>query len=133
MWFNPLFFQSLTVSPNMNVKQFNLVFKKIIIIIYVLILGLTGFLSLHRLSSSCGECGVLSRCGVRASHCDGFSCCTAWTQEHLSLSSCGSWAPERRLSSCGLVAPRHVGSSRIRARWNPCLLHWQADSLPLSC
>ena len=30
----------------------------------------------------------------------------------------------------GLVAPRHVGSSWIRS--NPCLLHWQADSLPLS-
>ena len=30
----------------------------------------------------------------------------------------------------GLVAPRHVGSSWIRS--NPCLLHWQVDSLPLS-
>ena len=30
----------------------------------------------------------------------------------------------------GLVTPRHVGSSWIRS--NPCLLHWQPDSLPLS-
>ena len=29
----------------------------------------------------------------------------------------------------GLVAPQHVGSSRIRDR--TCLLHWQVDSLPL--
>ena len=29
----------------------------------------------------------------------------------------------------GLVTPRHVGSSLIRS--NPCLLHWQPDSLPL--
>ena len=34
------------------------------------------------------------------------------------LSSSGSWALERRLSSCGalgLVAPQHVGSSQTRA------------------
>ena len=47
------------------------------------------------------------------------------------LSSCGSQALEHRLSSCGtlgLVAPRHVGSSRseerrvgkeCRSRWSP--------------
>ena len=37
---------------------------------------------------------------------------------HTGFSSCGSWAPEHRLSTCGtwgLVAPRHVGSSRTRA------------------
>ena len=42
------------------------------------------------------------------------------------LSSCGSWAPERRLSSCGargLVAPPHVGSSWTRDQINvPCIL-----------
>ena len=41
------------------------------------------------------------------------------------LSSCGSWVLECRLSSCGatgLIAPRHVGSSRLRA-WTcvPCI------------
>ena len=25
--------------------------------------------------SSCGEQGLLSSCGMRASHCSGFSCC----------------------------------------------------------
>ena len=30
------------------------------------------------------------------------------------LSSCVSWALEHRLNSCGIVAPGHVGSSRIR-------------------
>ena len=45
---------------------------------------------------------------------------------HMGFSSCGSQAVERRLSSCGarrgLVAPRHVGSSRSRA-WThvPCV------------
>ena len=50
-------------------------------------------------------------CGVRASHCGGFSCCGAWALgTHASvvvvceLSSCGSQALERRLSSCGAQA-----------------------------
>ena len=31
-----------------------------------------------RAFSSCGERGLLSGCGMRASHCSGFSCCRAW-------------------------------------------------------
>ena len=33
---------------------------------------------LHRLSSSCGEWGLLSSCSAQASHCSGFSCSGAW-------------------------------------------------------
>ena len=51
------------------------------------------------------------RCGVRASHCGGFSCCRAralgvWASVVVAhgLSSCGSWALERRLSSFGTWA-----------------------------
>ena len=83
------------------------------------------FIAVHGLFSSCGEqgllfvavCGLLiavaSRCGARA--------LGAWASVVVAcgLSSCGSQALERRLSSCGwrtgLVAPRHVGSSRTRA------------------
>ena len=50
-------------------------------------------------------------CGARASHCGGFSCCRAralglWASIVVArmLSSCGSWAPEHRLSSCGARA-----------------------------
>ena len=50
-------------------------------------------------------------CNARASHCGGFSCCGAWTLGAWvsvavahGLSSCGSWAPESRLSSCGTQA-----------------------------
>ena len=32
------------------------------------------------LFSSCGEQGLLSSCGVRASHCGGFSCCGTWAR-----------------------------------------------------
>ena len=50
-------------------------------------------------------------CGAWASHCGGFSCCGAWTLGARAsvvvacgLSSCGSQALERRLSSCGAWA-----------------------------
>ena len=49
------------------------------------------------------------------------------------VSSCDSWALKHSLSSCGtqewllhgMWDPPQLGS-------NPCLLHWQADALPLS-
>ena len=54
---------------------------------------------------------AFSSCGVLASHCGGFSCCGAralgrWTSVGVvrGLSSCGSWALEHRLSSCGARA-----------------------------
>ena len=70
------------------------------------------------------------------SHCSGFSCCGAralgtWASVVVAhgLSSCGLWALERRLSSCGTQA------SLLRGMWNlprpglgPCPLHWQVDS-----
>ena len=55
--------------------------------------------------------GATLHCGVRASHCGGFSCCGAralGVQASVvvacGLSSCGSWALEGRLSSCGARA-----------------------------
>ena len=63
------------------------------------------------------------------SHCGGFSCCGAralgtWVSGVVAhgLSSCGSQALERRLSSsaaCGIFPDQSS---------NPCPLHWQADS-----
>ena len=41
-----------------------------------------------------------------ASHCGGFSCCRA-----LALGKRASVVAVRGVSSCGLVTPRHVGSS----------------------
>ena len=52
--------------------------------------------------------GATLRCGAQASHRGGFSCCGAralgvWASVVVvcGLSSCGSWALERGLSSCG--------------------------------
>ena len=41
--------------------------------------------------SSCGEWGLLSSCGVRASHCGSFSC-GAQAPGYAGFSSCGTWA-----------------------------------------
>ena len=55
--------------------------------------------------------GATFRCGAWASHCSGFSCCGARALGARAsvvvargLSSCGSWALELRLSSCGTRA-----------------------------
>ena len=81
------------------------------------------------------EQGPLSRCGVWAFYCRGFSHCGA--HGHAGFSSCswqtqqlqllGSSALAQQLWYTGLAAPRHVESSRRRDQ--NCLLHWQANSL----
>ena len=66
-----------------------------------------GSLLQHGAFSSCGEQGLLSSCGGRASHCSGFSCCRAQALGHTGFSSCSTWAQklqlqalEHRLDSC---------------------------------
>ena len=85
-------------------------------------------------------CRLLSSCGVWASHCSGFSWCGAQVLGRLGFSlathglrSGNSLALERRLSSCahGLSCSGACGIFSDQGS-NPCLLYWQADSLPLS-
>ena len=84
-----------------------------IIILFIYFFGCTGSLLLLGLFSSCSEWGLLSTGGARASHFCRFSCCGAQASEHgLSCSK-----------ACGIFLDQGL---------NPCLLHWQADSLPLS-
>ena len=84
--------------------------------LYLLIFGHAGSWLPHRLFSSCGDQGLLSSCNVQPSHCGGLSCLRAQALRHAGFSSCGSQAPEqsRQLWCIDLVAPGHVGSSRIR-------------------
>ena len=80
----------------------------------------TGFLQLRR-------AGATLRCGARASHCGGFSCCQARALGsrasvvvECGLGSCGLQA--QQLWHVGLIAPRHVGSSQTRAQTCvPCI------------
>ena len=84
--------------------------------------------------------GLLPSCGVRASHCGGFSCCraqalgcTASVVAAHGLSNCDSQSLEHRLNS---VAHRFSCSKAcgifLYQVSNLCLLRWQVDSLPLS-
>ena len=73
---------------------------------------LAGFFQLR-------QAGATLHCGVQASYCCGFSCCRAWALDTRvsvvathGLSSCGSQALERRLSSCGALA------QLLRGMWN---------------
>ena len=99
--------------------------------------GCAGSLLLCRLFSRCREQGLLSSWSVRASHCDGFSCCRAQAPGYA-----GILCLARGLCSCGsptgsIVVTHRPSCSTVFGIFsdrvlNPCLLHWQADSLPLN-
>ena len=83
--------------------------------------------------SSFSEPGLLYSCTVQASHCGGFSPCMAWALGHRAsvvrlsgFSSTGSIVVAHRLS-CSVACGIFLGQGS-----NPCLFHWQAESLPLS-
>ena len=91
----------------------DLFFKKVCISLCLAVLGLYCCLWAF---SSCDQRGLLSRCGVRASHCCGFPCC-----RHRLQSTQASALMAHRLSclrACGIF-PEQVS--------NP----WQANSYPL--
>ena len=80
------------------------------IFIYLLIFGHTGASLLCGVFSSCNECGLLSRVGVRAClraqalECMGFSSCSAWAQELRCLGSAAQ-AQALLLQGIGLSKP----------------------------
>ena len=57
----------------------------------------------------------------------------SWTSEVAArgLGSCGSQSLEHRLNGSGISCPSTGGILPDQGS-NPCLLHWQVDSLPLS-
>ena len=76
--------------------------------------------------------GYSLSCCARASHC-----CSFFGAEHrlqgAGFSSCDSWALEHRLTCCGSWAQFLCGMRIFLDQGsNLCLLHWQADSLPLA-
>ena len=81
------------------------------------------FVAARAFISSCNYWGLRSSFSVQASHCSGLSCCRSQALGHTvfnscahGLGSCDSQGLEFRLNCCGLVAPRHVGSSQTRDR-----------------
>ena len=98
-----------------------------------LFFGCAGSSLLHGLFCSCGDWGLLSHCSVRASCCSGVLCCRALGSGLASFSNCGSWALKHGLHSHGTEASCSAACGILPVQgWNPCLLHWPADSLSLS-
>jgi len=94
--------------------------------VFIYLFGCAGSLLLHRLFCGCGRQGLLSGCAAQASHSSGFSCCGAqsvWTSVVAALGSV--------VVVHGLSCPMAYGIFWDQES-NPCLLHWQADSLPLN-
>ena len=82
------------------------------------------FVAAHRFSL------VVASRGYSSLWCVGFSMwwlLLLWSMgsRHMGFSSCSTWAQQLRhvgSRTCGLVAPRHVGSSQTRARTRvPCI------------
>ena len=95
---------------NSSIIEVNVFFFLLINLFIYLFLAVLGLRCCARAFSSCGKRATL-RCGARASHCRGFSCCRAralGAQASVvvarGLSSCGLWALELRLGSCGTRA-----------------------------
>ena len=81
---------------------------------------------------NCGEGRLLSRCGMQASHCSGFSCFRSQALGFVGFGSCGSWALEQRLNSCDTWAWLPRGMWDFSGSDRTCLLPQQVDSLPLN-
>ena len=91
------------------------------------------YLLLPRLFSSCDKQELIVKLRWQASHRGGFSCCGALALRCVGFSSCGSQRLGHRPNSVehglsGFVAR----GSFMGQELNPCLLHWQEDSLPPS-
>ena len=78
-------------------------------IYYLKVLVSLGLCCYVQAFSSCGEQGLLSSCGVWASHSGGFSCCRTPVLGHTGFSNC---AVGFHCCGTGLVSPWHVGSSQ---------------------
>ena len=76
-----------TLLSNINIITPAL--KKLFIYIFLAALGLRCCAWAF---SSCCEEGLLSGCGVQASHCSDFSCCRAQALGCMGSSTCNAWA-----------------------------------------
>ena len=74
--------------------------------------GCAGPSLLWVLFSSCSRWGPLSSCSALPSHCDDSFYCRTQAPGCLGFSSCGTRAPEHRLSSCGALA------QLLRSMWD---------------
>ena len=111
-------------------QLFQLTFKKKFVYLILAVLGLlccTG----SSLVAVSGDYSLLF--DMLASHCGGLSCCRAQALGLPGFQWLQLVGSEHRLSSCGTLAQLCQSSGIFPDQGlNPCLLNWQADSLPLS-
>ena len=120
--YRSVFSHSIKNKKRCAIRAQRFVYCFIILLIDLLIFWLCWVFLLCGLFSSCSEWEPLSGCGAQASHCGGFSCCGA-------PGSPGAWASvvAAHRFSCSIACGIFLNQGLI-----PCLLSWQADSLPLS-
>ena len=128
----------LSYELQQRIFDWSLILKKFFI--YLSIFDCAGSSLLSGIFFSCSEWGQLSSCGAWASHWGGphiaehdLRGIQALAVSACGLSSCSSRALEHRVNSCGAGFSCFVAHGiLLDQRSNPCLLHQQADSLPLS-
>ena len=78
-------------------------YKKILFFNLLIICGCAGFCCCAGFSlvAQLQQPGATLHCSAQASRCCGFSCGRVQTLGCTGFSSCGLWALERRLNSCG--------------------------------
>ena len=118
-----------------NPFLFSFIFFNFFKILFISLLAVLGSLLLH---------GLFSSCSAWASCCSGFFCCWAGSLRHVDFSSCSvkaSLVVVSGLESRGSIVVSHGLSCSMACgifptqESNPsllCLLHRQADPLPLS-
>ena len=94
---------------------------RLIVCVNNFVCGCAGSSLLGRLFSHCGQRGLLSSHSALASRCSDFSFYRAQALEHEGFGSCDAWAE----------LPQGVWDLPDQGL-EPCLLHRQADSSPLS-
>ena len=132
LWLNTLPYWQVYGRSDFNYIQFlpqTASFLNNFIYLLLAVLGLHCYAGFSLVAAS----GGFSTCRARASHRGGFSRCGA-----RALGGVGSGVAAPRLQSTGSVLVAH-GLSCLAACGifphygsNPCLLHWQENSLPLS-
>ena len=86
----------------MGVADFFL-FLKILFFMYLL-MAVLGLLCCTYAFSSCGDGELLSRCGAQDSRCSGSLLLQSTGSGCMDFNSCGSWALDCLLGSCGVRA-----------------------------
>ena len=116
----------------LTTREFSMVHFNVKKYFYLFTFGCAGSSLQHRLFLVAVSEGY-TNCGAQASHCRSSSCCEARTLGVRGLSRFRSQVLEHRLSNRNgrLSCSRACGIFPDQGS-NPCLLHWQADSLPLS-